>query len=99
MERSATVTAFNPAGVTTLFVAVPVVVSLLVANSDIPETVVVAVGVDKLPGQNIFTILLSLARIKPPILFIFALSAISPTAGKSDVLGVLSCTTLFFNLI
>ena len=54
MERSATVTAFNPAGVTTLFVAVPVVVSLLVANSDIPETVVVAVGVDKLPGPNIF---------------------------------------------
>ena len=46
MVRSATVTAFKPAGVTTLFVADPVVVSALVASSEIPETVVVAVGVD-----------------------------------------------------
>ena len=99
MVRSATVTAFKPAGVTTLFVAVPVVVSLLVANSDIPETVVVAVGVVTDPGPNIYTIVLLLARIKPPILFMFAFNASSPTAGKSDVLGVLSCTTLFFNLI
>ena len=90
MVRSATVTAFKPAGVTTLFVADPVVVSALVANSAIPETVVVAVGVVKDPGPNIFTIVLLLALIKPPILFIFAFSASSPTAGKSDVLGVLS---------
>ena len=75
------------------------VVSALVANSDIPETAVVAVGVDKLPGPNIFTILLSLARIKPPILFIFPFTANSPTSGRSDALGVESCVTLFFNLI
>jgi len=55
--RSATVTAFKPAGVTTLFVAVPVVVSALVASSAIPETVVVAVGVVTDPEPNIFRIL------------------------------------------